>query len=505
MENQEQQRSLGPFLENRRSFVLLRWLLIILASYLTLFTNIQSENISGIFVMVLMYSASNVAISLLPLRLFMAVRERRLIIVADAVFVCACLYLLQGDGPPIYLPFMGIFVLALAWRDLRVLLFSLLVVSVLYGVIKNFTLFGSETDVVPEQFLALAFFFVVSIFYVILIDRFDRDMETSVAVIEEKRSAETIVELTHALSASMNADDIFKVIVARLSETMDGAECSVVHVEGAESDEGAVLASSAARGEDSESIPLATAPALHQAFHERKTADAALADGTHTLAIPMITRGEVVGLIYFRGRRTVLGSASAMLPFVEAVAGTAANALGNVQLFEEMKHMARTDFLTGLPNHRYFQSTLSREIGRAARHHRSLSLLIIDLDFLKSVNDRFGHPAGDAAIRTIARTISGTCREIDFAARYGGEEFTVILPETDLSGAVLVAERLRKRIAETKLGTIGQITASVGVANYPMNATSKEELIRVADKALYVAKNGGRNQVAHFKSQLAAP
>ena len=98
MENQEQQRSLGPFLENRRSFVLLRWLLLILASYLTLFTNIQSENISGIFVMVLMYSASNVAISLLPLRLFMAVRERRLIIVADAVFVCACLYLLQGDG-----------------------------------------------------------------------------------------------------------------------------------------------------------------------------------------------------------------------------------------------------------------------------------------------------------------------------------------------------------------------------------------------------------------------
>jgi diguanylate cyclase (GGDEF)-like protein len=131
-----------------------------------------------------------------------------------------------------------------------------------------------------------------------------------------------------------------------------------------------------------------------------------------------------------------------------------------------------------------------------------LSLLVLDLDFLKSVNDRFGHPTGDAVIRSVGETIKVTCREIDFAARYGGEEFVVILPDTDLPGAIEVAERLRKRIHETDVGEVGQITASVGVANYPVNALSGEDLVWVADQALYVAKNGGRNQVAHFTYEL---
>jgi diguanylate cyclase (GGDEF)-like protein len=188
--------------------------------------------------------------------------------------------------------------------------------------------------------------------------------------------------------------------------------------------------------------------------------------------------------------------------FFEVVASTAANALRNAQLFEEVEHRARTDFLTGLPNHRFFQATLSIELGRAQRHNHPLSLLMIDLDFLKEVNDRFGHPSGDMVIRTIAETIRSTCREIDFAARYGGEEFTVILPETPLAGAIQAAERVRERIAAEQFAGIGSITASVGVSCYPVNALSKEDLIRIADQALYVAKNGGRNRVAYFSYQM---
>src|SRR5947207_15998933 len=124
----------------------------------------------------------------------------------------------------------------------------------------------------------------------------------------------------------------------------------------------------------------------------------------------------------------------------------AANSLLNAHLFEEVEHRSLTYFLTRLPNHRFFQTTLSIELGRAQRHNHPLSLLIIDLDFLKEVNDRFGHPSGDLVIRTIAETIRSTCREIDFAARYGGEEFTVILPETPLAGAIQVADRIRERI-----------------------------------------------------------
>jgi len=129
-------------------------------------------------------------------------------------------------------------------------------------------------------------------------------------------------------------------------------------------------------------------------------------------------------------------------------------------------------------------------------------LLIIDLDFLKEVNDRFGHPAGDTVIRSVAETIRNNCREIDFAARYGGEEFTVILPETSLPSAIQVAERIRERIAAEVFSGIGSITASIGVSNYPVNALSKEDLIRVADQALYIAKNGGRDRVGYFNYQM---
>ena len=390
------------------------------------------------------------------------------------MFVSIFLYALRVPGPPIHLPLIGLFLLAMIWRDLRVVLFALLVVSVLFGVFSYFTLLGFTPDVPTDQFLALALFFLVSIFYVFLLDRFDHDAATATAMLEETRN----------------------------SESMEGAECSIVRVEGGQ---GVVLASSRGSDEAERTIPLDTAPVIERAYQERRTSSLSTGIGeggtvTYSVGIPMIVRGEMIGVIYLGGGHTKPSNTT--VRFFEVVASTAANSLRNVQMFEEMKHLARTDFLTGLPNHRYFQAALSRQMGRAHRHDLTLSLLIIDLDFLKAVNDKFGHPSGDSVIQGVADTIRATCREIDLAVRYGGDEFVVILPETDLPGAIHVAERLRMSIEETDVGTVGQITASVGVANYPVNATSKEGLIHVADQALYVAKNGDRNQIARFKDQL---
>src|SRR5262249_25161485 len=220
------------------------------------------------------------------------------------------------------------------------------------------------------------------------------------------------------------------------------------------------------------------------------------------IAIPMVANQSVLGLIEVRSAKLGPMMTEANAGLFQVMASTAANALRNAQLFEEAEEHARTDFLTGLPNHRFFQATLSSELGRAQRHNRTLSLLIIDLDFLKEVNDRFGHPSGDTVIRTMAETIRSTCRETDFAARYGGEEFTAILPETPLSGAIQLAERVRERIAATRFPGIGSVTASIGISNYPVNAVNKEDLIRIADQALYVAKNQGRDRVAYFNYQM---
>jgi diguanylate cyclase (GGDEF)-like protein len=309
----------------------------------------------------------------------------------------------------------------------------------------------------------------------------------------------------------MNPDEIYSVVVAGMCEVMDGAECSIVIIEGHEA---TVLARSDGVDLDAlVAIPLDRAPILMQSWAEHSTvttrveprnSEGAVPAGSYALAIPMVAGGDVLGLIYFPGDGFDIEPSEATVRFFEVVASIAANALRNVGMFEEMKHLARTDFLTGLPNHRYFQSSLAREVGRAQRHDHALSLLLIDLDCLKKVNDRFGHQAGDSVTREVAGTISRTCREIDFAARYGGEEFVVILPETDLQGAVLVAERIRRNIEATEVEVEVGVTASIGVASYPANATTSEDLIRTADQALYVAKNAGRNQVSHFKHQLTA-
>jgi diguanylate cyclase (GGDEF)-like protein len=249
-------------------------------------------------------------------------------------------------------------------------------------------------------------------------------------------------------------------------------------------------------------IDLAEYPELKQAYESRKLLFVPDGEFHGLIAVPMVAQDAVLGLIYIRSRKLGSALSETMVRFFEVMASTAANAFRNAQLFEEVEHRAQTDYLTGLPNHRFFQTTLSSEFGRAQRHNHPLSLLIVDLDFLKEVNDRFGHPRGDMVIRAIAETIRTSCRDIDFAARYGGEEFTVILPETPLNGAIQAADRIRERIAAQQFPGIGNITASIGVSNYPVNALGTEDLIRVADQALYVAKHGGRDRVAYFNYQM---
>jgi diguanylate cyclase (GGDEF)-like protein len=224
------------------------------------------------------------------------------------------------------------------------------------------------------------------------------------------------------------------------------------------------------------------------------------------LTLPLATGGQLFGVV-------IAGRTVDRTPFRYADLGTVqslvlfgATAVEKALLYEQSQELAVTDGLTGLFNHREFQLRLGNEIERNQRYGHPFSLLLIDIDCFKQVNDQHGHLAGDAVLKVLAEAIKGSIRTIDIASRYGGEEFAVILPETSLAGALVVAEQIRGHVAGLRIpAPLGQPlsrTVSVGVATAPEDANRREQLIDAADKALYLAKFTGRDRVRSYQEYL---
>ena len=167
---------------------------------------------------------------------------------------------------------------------------------------------------------------------------------------------------------------------------------------------------------------------------------------------------------------------------------------------EKLRKLSIIDGLTGLYNHRYFQERLREEFERTRRYRHSLSLIMLDIDYFKKVNDTYGHLFGDFVLKELARIIKESLRKTDIAARYGGEEFALILPETEIQGASALGERLRSRVEKHSFQMKGislHITISLGAASIFPAESSKtpRDLIETADKALYYSKTHGRNRL----------
>ncbi|MDP2658682.1 MAG: GGDEF domain-containing protein, partial [Candidatus Deferrimicrobium sp.] len=181
------------------------------------------------------------------------------------------------------------------------------------------------------------------------------------------------------------------------------------------------------------------------------------------------------------------------------LASEAGLALEVVSLYDSMKIMAVTDGLTGLYNHREFYQSLRRELERARRYRHTLSLLMIDVDDFKQFNDRFGHPAGDFALRKISELLRKCARTTDIIARYGGEEFAVILPESTPGGALMVAERIKTEVAEHNFISNASdpvyLTVSIGIYSSESGDVSEDQMVSLADEASYAAKKSGKNRV----------
>jgi diguanylate cyclase (GGDEF)-like protein len=229
------------------------------------------------------------------------------------------------------------------------------------------------------------------------------------------------------------------------------------------------------------------------------------------IAAPIESENQLLGVIALYGRTIPQSFDAIDLDTVRSLARQAAVGIENVLLHQEAQRLSITDGLTSLWNYRYMNMRLSQEVERAIRFSRSLSVLVLDIDHFKSVNDRFGHQRGDAVLAEIAnRLVSGTRPQIDTVARYGGEEFILILPETPLDGALTLAEKIRERVADTPFGGGDEepiaVTVSIGIACFPQHGAKPQTLIRAADQALYEAKGRGRNRVVTADElDLASP
>ena len=215
------------------------------------------------------------------------------------------------------------------------------------------------------------------------------------------------------------------------------------------------------------------------------------------ILVPLISRQVHFGsLIVFSSRETISNNE---INFLGLFAKQIELAITIADLFQAVKAQAVTDSMTGLYNRRYFEEFIKKESIRANRQGQQFSIIGLDLDHLKQINDVYGHNYGDIAIKAIAEVLKSNARSIDIAARMGGEEFNIVLPGVDSAGAVIAAERIRRAIANVRLEKIGNITASLGVATYPYHTDDLDTLLEITDQAMYESKRNGRNRVTLAK------
>ena len=224
------------------------------------------------------------------------------------------------------------------------------------------------------------------------------------------------------------------------------------------------------------------------------------------LAVPLFVSNRVMGsLQLFSSKANSFSKEDAQLLWILSL--VAENLLTREYANEGLLRFAFTDYLTGLRTRGYFEQQLELEFKRAERKQQKFALLMIDIDHFKVLNDTFGHHVGDQLLRDLTSILVKDMREVDTVARYGGEEFVIILPETTETGAVFVAQRLRRAVDQAKFfagspHSVQHLTISIGVAVYDTDAQFKRDLIEFADAALYAAKHEGRNRVVCY-SDLA--
>jgi diguanylate cyclase (GGDEF)-like protein len=361
-------------------------------------------------------------------------------------------------------------------------------------------------------------------------NKMSRELEAKIAEVEAKRAEleETIRRVGDAFAAGLDRQGLLELAVRTAVEAcdadagravpIDARRMHAVHIGG--NHERLMRAITAAerdafiiRDENVAELLANLEPSGKEQPVEQHRPTSASVDGVHAMAGPLRARVGAGSEIDYVGVISIVREGENFneteRELFAYLVGQAAVSIENANLHETVQHQAVTDELTGLFNVRHFQESLDNEIERSRRFQSSVGLAMLDIDNFKRVNDTYGHQQGDLVLLEVARCLRALSRDIDEPARYGGEELAVILPQTDLGGAELLAERMRSAIEALNVkrldghGTLS-VTASFGVASLPQSAGDKESLIAAADAALYRAKGAGKNRVERAEPARAA-
>lgn len=351
-------------------------------------------------------------------------------------------------------------------------------------------------------------------------DEISKADELEEAIKAKELAIISLYEITKKMSEGLKFDDIFKVLSAFLKENFMFRKCSLIMLKSeggkdgqereyavwhAKSGAAAPAESAAAERPDFQKLIRMFSEGFRgiyvsrgenpQFFEDLCIKEAAVKT---FVAIPILSEKQMVGVL------TVDNLSKDDVERLAILAMQFALEIKKVRLYEKVERMAITDSLTGLYVRRHFLELMDEELKRSKRHKFSFAFLMLDIDDFKRCNDMYGHLVGDVVLKEVTRIIKENVREIDIVGRYGGEELSIILPETGIQSAKVVAERLRKKMEEHVFKAYDEklnITVSAGMSMYPRDSADADELIEKADAALYAAKKSGKNLVCEYKKE----
>ncbi len=356
-----------------------------------------------------------------------------------------------------------------------------------------------------------------------LITRIDTHLRTKEYYNDlEKKDLLVLLELTEALSVTRNPKKILKLIVEKMVEVIDVSRCSIINMN--HEGELVVLASTDLSFGQEIKLDLKNYPEIEEALTLKRPVVIQDLQNSGLMSpvkekiknisdkaifvVPIIKKQNVIGTFFMRSGSPLMGGITEKIfKFCQVVANISGNALESAVLFESMQiakvaleELSNRDSLTNLHNHQFFHQRFEFEFSRSQRYQQNLSCIFIDLDDFKRINDKYGHIAGDIALKKVGRLISKVLRKSDIASRYGGEEFAVLLTNTDREGANEFAVRLASLLRELDIQQLKgeRLTASMGIATFTQkNVASYDALLHSADEAMYQAKNSGKDKIFH--------